>query len=215
MKLRHYGCDLGERDGPERAFREVKAGLAPGKVLLVNNSGFGSYGEFPEPELRRQLEMVDVNIRAVVALTGLFLPILRARGGAVVNVASTGAFQPTPYMATYGASKAFVLHWSLALERELAGTGVRVLASCPGPTATDFFRRAGFKERVVSPGLSQSSEQVAEATLRALAGRKSLCVCGWKNRFLVALASKLPKTWVAALSAVVLRRVRLAQLKQG
>ena len=92
------------------------------------------------------MEMLDVNIDAVVQLTAGMLPLMRVRGGAVVTVASTAAFQPTPYLAAYGASKAFVLHWSLALNEELRGTGVRALAVCPGPTATDFFHRAGLKQ---------------------------------------------------------------------
>jgi uncharacterized protein len=117
-------------------------------------------------------------------------------------------------MATYGATKAFVLHWGLALERELAGSGVQVLTSCPGPTATDFFLRAGFKQRVLSPALAQTPEQVVRETLSALARGRRLRVCGWKNRILAAVGSTLPKTWVTALSAAVLRRVRLAQLKQ-
>ena len=87
--------------------------------------------------------MIDLNVRAVVQLTGRLLPLLKARGGAIVNVASTAAFQPTPWMATYGATKAFVLNWSLALNQDLRGTGVRVLVVCPGTTETEFFKRAG------------------------------------------------------------------------
>ena len=213
IALKHVPCHLGEGGAVESAFGEVVRDLPSGRILLINNSGFGSYGPFPEPGLDSQLEMIDVNVRALVELTGHFLPLLRERGGAIINVASTAAFQPTPYMATYGAGKAFVLHWSLALERDLRETAVRVLALCPGPTATEFFRRAGFKERVVSPGLSQTPEEVAAAALRTLARGRRLCVPGWKNRLLVSLAGLLPKTWVSAAAAVILKRVRLAQLR--
>jgi uncharacterized protein len=213
IAYKHFPCHLGERGAIESVFREVVREMPPGRILLINNSGFGSYGPFPEPALEDQLEMIDVNVRALVELTGRFLPLLRERGGAVVNVASTAAFQPTPYMATYGSGKAFVLHWSLALERDLQGTGVRVLALCPGPTATDFFLRAGFKERVVSPGLSQTPDEVVIAALKALARGKRLCVPGWKNRVLTALSPHLPKPLAATLGAAILRRVRLAQLR--
>ncbi len=125
-----------------------------GRVLLVNNSGFGAYGHFPEPNLEHQLELIDVNIRGLVDLTARLLPLLQARGGAIINVASTAAFQPTPYMATYGASKAFVLHWSLALNAELRGSGVtRARRFVPGPTDRRIFlQRAGLQSSgAVSP----------------------------------------------------------------
>src|SRR5207244_895627 len=118
-----------------RTAGEVQACLAreapTGRILLINNSGFGTFGRFPEAELAKQLEMIDVNTRAVVHLTGLLLPLLQARGGAIITICSTMSFQPTPYAATYGATKAFALHWSLALNEELRGSGVRALAVCP------------------------------------------------------------------------------------
>ena len=187
--------------------------VAPtGRLLLINNSGFGAYGRFPAPNLGHQLEMLDVNIRGLVDLTGRMLPLLQARGGAIINVASTAAFQPTPYLATYGASKAFVLHWSLALNEELRGTGVRALAVCPGPTTTDFSRRAGLQSGSVSPALSMTCEQVVEASLRALAAGRSQVVTGWKNRVTAFVGSKLPKPLVARAAAKVLARYQAKQV---
>lgn len=215
LRLRHYPCDLAGPESRKGAFDALANDLPPGRILLVNNSGFGSYGVFPEPGLARQLEMIDVNVRAPVELTGRLLPLLRERGGAVVNVASTAAFQPTPFMATYGAGKAFLLHWSLALDRDLAPAGIPVLAVCPGPTATEFFRSAGFEERVVSPAFSQTPEAVVSASLKALARRRKLCVTGWKNRIAAALAARLPKTWAAAISGAVVRRLRVDSLGNG
>ncbi len=213
LKLRHMPCDLSDRAAVRRALDEVLAFLsetAPtGEIILINNSGFGAYGRFPEPSADHQLEMLDVNIDAVVQLTAGLLPLLRARGGAIVTVASTAAFQPTAYMAAYGASKAFVLHWSLALNEELRGTGVRALAVCPGPTATDFFRRAGLKQGSVPDALGQTSDQVVEESLRALADGRALVVTGWKNKLLTAFSSKLPKPLVARIAARVLARFRL------
>src|SRR5665213_1748297 len=143
LKLRHVPCDLSDSAQVEHALGEVKDFLtvdAPtGRMLLINNSGFGIYGKFPEPGTEQQLEMVDVNVRAVVQMTGALLPTIRARGGAILSVASTAEFQPPPYLGTYGATKAFLLNWSLALGEELRGTGVTTLAICPGPTSTEFF----------------------------------------------------------------------------
>ncbi len=190
--------------------REVPAG----RILLINNSGFGAYGHFPEPNLSHQLEMLDVNIRGLVQLTGLLLPLLRERGGAIVNVASTAAFQPTPYMAAYGASKAFVLHWSLALNEELRGSGVRALAVCPGPTATEFFRRAGLKQGSVADALSMSCEEVVDISLRALAAGRSQVVTGWKNKVGAFFGSKVPKPLAARVAAIVLARFRLKQVQR-
>lgn len=185
-----------------------------GRILLINNSGFGAYGHFPEPNLPHQLEMIDVNVRAVVHLTGLLLPLLKARGGAVVTIASTAAFQPTAYMATYGASKAFVLHWTLALNEELRGSGVHALAVCPGPTATQFFRRAGLQEGSVSGALSMSCEEVVTASFRALAAGRSQVVPGWKNKTYSFVSSMLPKPLSARVGAKVLARFRLKKVKR-
>jgi short-subunit dehydrogenase len=109
-----------------------------------------------------------------VHLTGGCCRCSSARGGAIINVASTAAFQPTPYMATYGATKAFVLHWSLALNEELRGTGVRALAVCPGPTATEFFeaRRPGVGLGLARPEHVQRGGR-AEKSLRALAAGRA------------------------------------------
>ncbi|NBY67443.1 MAG: SDR family NAD(P)-dependent oxidoreductase, partial [Betaproteobacteria bacterium] len=197
IKLRHFPCDLAQSDVVKKNAAEVEAFLeknAPeGRVLLLNNSGFGAYGHFPEPTIEHVTEMIDVNVRAVVELTGLLLPLMRRRGGAIVTVASTAAFQPTAYMAAYGASKAFVLHWSLALNEELRGTGLRALALCPGPTATDFFRRAGLQQGSVADSLSMTCHEVVTATLQAIAAERSLVVPGWKNKVSTFFVSKLSK----------------------
>lgn len=212
LNLRHIPCDLADRGGFPLVVDEVLAFLnnevPPGPILLVNNSGFGGYGHFPEPSAGHADAMIDVNVGAMVRLTAALLPVLRARGGAIVNVASTAAFQPTPYLATYGATKAFVLHWSLSLHEELRGSGVTALAVCPGPTATDFFRRAGFDGGKAAGGM-QSSDEVVRETLQALVAGRALVVTGWKNRMLTAVSSKLPKVLSARLARLVLARTRL------
>ncbi len=218
LNLRHFSCDLADRERIGPVISEVESWLRrdvpTGRILLINNSGFGTYGLFPEPNLQQSLEMLDVNIRALVEVTGRLLPLLRERGGAVMNIASTAAFQPTPYMAAYGASKAYVLHWTLALNEELRGTSVRAIAVCPGPTATEFFRRAGLQQGSVADHLSMTAEEVVSASFRALAAGRAQVVTGWKNKVGAFFSSKLPKPLIARMAAVVLARFRLNQVKR-
>jgi short-subunit dehydrogenase len=215
LKVRHFPCDLAQSDVLARIMPELEAALLANaqsaRILLLNNSGFGSYGIFPEPNLGHQLEMIDVNVRAVVDLTGRLLPLLRARGGAIVNIASTAAFQPTPWMATYGATKAFVLNWSLALQEDLRGTGIQVLAVCPGPTATEFFRRAGLAEGNGADFLSQPVDEVVLSALRALAAGRTQIVIGWKNKLGAIAGSIFPKPWVARIARRAIARYRLGR----
>jgi len=217
-RLNHFACDLSRPAEVARAAGEVEAFLRrvvpTGGVLLINNSGFGTLAAFPEPNLARQLEMIDLNVRAVVELTGLLLPLLRERGGAIVNVASTAAFQPTPSMAAYGATKAFVLHWSLALGVELRGSGVRTLAVCPGTTRTEFFRTAGLQEGNLADAFGMSCEAVVMAALRALAAGRSQVVTGWKNKLQTFASSPVPKPLAARVAGVVLAAYRQKQAKR-
>ena len=219
LKLRHVPTDLSSSAALGAAAAEVISFLhdaAPkGKLMLINNSGFGGYGRVNELGRNHQLEMIDVNVRAVVDLTARLLPELKARGGAVVNIASTAAFQPTAHLATYGATKAFLLHWSLALGEDLRGAGVRVLAVCPGPTATEFFKRAGLKKGAVSDRWGQTSDQVVLEALHALARGRNQVVCGWGNWALAALASRLPKPWAARIGAGLLARFRMSRVETG
>jgi len=216
LKARQVTVDLADEAALGRAAEEVlghvRVARAEGKVMLVNNSGFGGYGRVDELGRNHQLEMVDVNVRAVVDLTARLLPMLRERGGAVVNIASTAAFQPTAHMATYGATKAFFLHWSLALNEELRGSGVRALAVCPGPTATEFFRRAGLKQGAVSDRWGQTADQVVAEALRALARGRAQVVCGWGNWLLSTVASRLPKPLAARVGAALLAKFRASKV---
>ncbi|KAF0095749.1 MAG: short-chain dehydrogenase/reductase SDR [Puniceicoccaceae bacterium 5H] len=208
-KVTHIECDLQKPGAVQNVFPYlgswIDENLGDGKLLLINNSGFGSFGVFPAPDLEHQLGMIDVNVRAMVELTGRLQPYLERQGGAVLNVASTAAFQPTPYLATYAATKAFVLHWSLALHEEWKTRGVPVLALCPGPTESQFFRRAGFNQPP-NAVRGQTAEEVVEAAIRALGRQDSLVVTGWANRLLAMISSRLPKTWQAPVAAAAIRR---------
>jgi len=216
LKLRHVPCDLSNETQIVQAAEEVlhllRVEATQGKILLINNSGFGGYGRSEDQSLPHQTEMIDLNVRAVVDLTLRLLPEIKKRGGAVVNIASTAAFQPTAFMAVYGATKAFVLHWSLALGEELRGSGVQVLAVCPGPTATEFFHRAGMKKGAVSDQWGQTSAQVVDEALRALAGGRRQLVTGWLNWLMAAVSSRLPKPFAARVGAAVLAKFRMSKV---
>ncbi len=152
--------------------------------------------------------MIDVNVRALVQFTGLLLPDLLARGGVILNIASTVAFQPSPYAATYGASKAFVLNWTIALNEELRGTRVRALAVSPGTTATPFFATAGIGAKATASALTLSPDEVARQALRALASGRSHVVTGWGNKIYTWLGARLPKALAARLTARVMSKRR-------
>lgn len=151
---------------------------------LVNNAGLGSSGAFIELSPERELEIVQVNIAALVQLTRLFLPpMVQRRGGRVLNIASTAAFQPGPLMATYYASKAFVLSFSEAIAHELADTGVSVTAHCPGATATEFADAAQISDTKLFTTVPVSSAvEVAEHAYRAMMDGDRVAVHGALNK---------------------------------
>jgi short-subunit dehydrogenase len=163
---------------------------------LVNNAGYGQAGAFHESDLSAELGMIDLNDRALVELTHLFWPSMLAhRTGGVLNVASTAAFQPGPLMATYYASKAFVLSFSEALWEEARGTGVRVSCLCPGPTLSKFRDRAGTdKKKLSRASTPMTSASVAELGYRAWRDNKRVEVTGLRNRVLAAAVPFLPRS---------------------
>lgn len=177
--------DLGDREAPARIFREVeKRSIAV--EFLVNNAGFGSNGAFADLELGRELEMVQVNVVALLHLTRLLLPGMMARrSGRILNLGSTAGFLPGPFMADYYASKAFVNSFSQALWYELRGTGVTVTVSCPGATATEFAQVAGNdKSRLFASGTMGATE-VATHAYRAMMRGKRMAIPGLKNKLLL------------------------------
>lgn len=165
--------------------------------LLINNAGFGQYGAFAEQDRERQLKMIQLNILTLVDLTHQFIVGMRERrSGSIINIASTAAFQPLPYLSVYAATKAFVLSFSEALWAENRGYGVRVLAVCPGPTETSFFKEAEFPSSFANtPGLSFTSvEDVVRDALKALEKNHSNIVTGGLGNQLLVNASRfLPR----------------------
>ena len=188
-------ADLATDDG-RRPVETRLADTAAPVDLLVNNAGFGAYGEVADMDPDRLQQMVEVNVVAVTRLARAALPGMVGRGrGGIINVASTAAFQPNPHGAVYGATKAYVLSWSQALHEEVAGHGVRVLALCPGVTPTEYQQVAEVAVELPSVATT-SAEQVVRAGLAAFARRRAVEVPGLVNR-VTALASS---TGPAALS---------------
>jgi len=145
--------------------------------VLINNAGFGTHGEFHTLSADREHQEVMLNVAAVVQLTHLFLPdMLKRKDGIIVSVASTGAFQPVPYNAVYGATKAFVLSFSEALWAEYRKQGVRILALCPGSTDTNFFNARGSESSFAK---QRTTEGVMETALKAVQeGSHTLLMAG-------------------------------------
>ena len=188
--------DLTEPSARQTVFDTVRAkGITID--LLINNAGLGDYGAFGDRPLSKQMTEIELNIAAVVELTGLFLPLMQQRdSGAIVNVSSIAAFQPVPYMSVYAASKAFVLNFTEALWEENKDNNVNILVTCPGPTESKFYDRADFPEDAT--GLNSmtmaSAEKVVEETLQALEKSQSTAVVGgFANQIIANLPRLIPR----------------------
>ena len=177
--------------------------------LLINNAGFGVFQKFLETPLDRQIEEIDVNVRAVVLLTHALAPAMVAKkNGGVINLASSAGFQPVPGANVYAASKSFVLLFSEALAQELVGTGVRVLAVCPGPVATGFFAD---KKPDLTPNQMDDPKAIVAETLRAFDRGKRVVVPGKLSVRLTAFSSRLfPRSLVAQFGESVARKLNHA-----
>lgn len=171
--------------------------------LLINNAGFATYGRFAELSIATQREEIDLNVGALVELTWAFLPDVVERRGGIINVASTAAFQPVPYMAVYGATKAFVLSFSEALWAEYRGRGVRVFALCPGATDTPFFDRVGAEEAAL--GARARPESVVAEALSAYAAGRSHLITGASNYLLAQASRFLPRESAARVAERTMR----------
>jgi short-subunit dehydrogenase len=196
--------DLSKPTAVDEIFEEVTAASMHVDVL-VNNAGFPVFGPFVDTDLRVELEMLQVNVIALTALTKLFLRgMVERRAGRILNLASTAAFLPGPLMAVYYASKAYVLSFSQALSNELRGTGVTVTALSPGPTRTGFQKRGVMEDSRLVQGQIADAASVALAGYRGLMAGKTIVIPGFTNKLI---------PWVVRLSprGVVTRVVRRMQ----
>lgn len=193
--------DLADPAACRRLVDHVR-GLGLAVDFLVNNAGFGGTGGFADAPLERETRMIQVNVAALVELTGLVLPAMKARRrGRILNVGSTAGFQPGPFMATYYASKAFVNSFTEALACELEGSGVTATLSCPGATATEFAGHAGNAESLLFKlGAADSASVAREAYQAMMAGRR-LVIHGVTNKLGVQALRVSPRSLVLALAA--------------
>ncbi|HKS22132.1 MAG TPA: SDR family oxidoreductase [Thermoanaerobaculia bacterium] len=196
IKAHVIAADLAQPDAPRKLVDALPCAID----ILVNNAGFGITGPFVTTDLAKELEMIQVNVVALTALTKLLLPPMVARRrGRVLNVASTAAFQPGPLMAVYYATKAYVLSFSEAIADELRDSGVTVTALCPGPTSTGFADAAGMtKTRLFNLAKPMDSAAVAREGYKAMQRGRRVVVTGMKNKLLTQSIRVSPRRMVTA-----------------
>jgi short-subunit dehydrogenase len=172
---------------------------------LINNAGFGSMGDFCELDINKELEMIDLNISALVALTHSFLgPMRQRRRGTIINVSSSAGFQPVPFMSTYAATKAFVTSFSEAIAEENRPFGILVSVLCPGPTKTNFFAASNIDDPFTVKGM-QTAEEVVNAALKGVAAGKARVISGWVNHVSALLGTVVPDSLITRVVASKLR----------
>ena len=198
-------ADLSRPEAPAEIHRRL---ADEGAVIdwLVNNAGFGTRGRFDRAPLDREIEEINLNISSLVALTRLFIPaMVERRSGIVVNVASTAAFQPVPWMATYAATKAFVLSFSEAIAEELRGSGVTVTALCPGPTRTEFQQVAGVADSAFPSFAYMDAATVVREAIAAARSGKSVKINGMINTVMAESTRIAPRSLVRRIAGAMFR----------
>lgn len=195
--------DLSEASAGQKIFAAVQEkGLVVD--LLINNAGFGDYGVFSDRDLSKQLTMIQLNILVLTELTGLFLPGMQARNqGGIINISSIAGFQPLPYMSVYAATKAFVLNFTEALWAENKDRGVNILALCPGPTESEFFKVADFPDDFATKQsktmtMTPAAEVVRESLTALEKGQSTLVTGGLTNQLIVNIPRFVPRDFLAS-----------------
>lgn len=184
----------------------------PALDLLINNAGFGTGGPFASLPAERELEEIELNVVALARLTRAALPaMVERKQGGIINVASMAAFQATPFYATYGATKAFVLHFGEALYEELRGSGVNVLTLCPGFTRTEFQEVARVDTRGIPTILWMDASTVVDQALAALRAGSPVCVNGLLNQATTITIRAMPRSIVRRMSGLLGRSITPAK----
>ncbi|MFK5956170.1 MAG: SDR family oxidoreductase [Planctomycetota bacterium] len=197
--------DLGAHDAAQQLFTKTETS-AWNIDVLINNAGFGYYGNFLEQELDRVQAMLDLDISTVMGLTHLFGTAMKARGtGRILQVASVAAYQATPTYAAYAAAKAFVLHFGEALNHEWKGSGVSCTTLSPGITATDFLKVSGQKATFYQRLVMMQSPYVVKIGLRALFRGKPSIVPGIMNKITAWSIRTIPRTWATAIGQMLMK----------
>lgn len=200
-KFKFFDLDLTK----EESFKTLEESLSKSKVSvewLINASGYGKFGRYDEIDISQQLGMIDLNCKALTHLTLLTIPFM-CEGGRIVQISSIAAFQPIPYIAVYGASKAYVLSYSRALNRELKNRKISVTAVCPFWTKTAFFDRAtktNSSTQVVTKYVAMyDAEKVVKRAIRGALKRKEVVLYGFKSKAQVMLVKSIPHSWVMSI----------------
>jgi uncharacterized protein len=196
-RARVIALDLAAPGAAQRLLEAVTAQRLEVDVV-INNAGFGTHGPFDESAVKTLREQIDLNVSALMELTHVFLPMVERRQGGFIQIASTASFQPCPYMAVYGATKAFVLSFSEALWAEYRPRVVRVLALCPGATDTPFFQRAGESAAV---GKKARPEDVVRLGLAAFVAGRATVVPGAGNKVLTFVSRLFSREFTAKTAA--------------
>ncbi|MEX2564495.1 MAG: SDR family oxidoreductase [Cyclobacteriaceae bacterium] len=198
--------DLAVPDATKEVYEEVaKKNLSI--HYLINNAGFGDFGLFHESDWEKQAQMINLNIMALTQFTKLYLEdMIQQGGGKIMNVASTAAFQPGPLMAVYFATKAYVLHFSEAINNEVKDKGITVTALCPGPTESGFKAGAQMEESTLMKGKKlPSAKEVAEFGYRKMIQGKAVAIHGTKNFILSNSVRFTPRSLVVKISRNVIK----------
>ncbi len=201
IQAKPLALDLSAASAPQSLFDDLqREGIAVG--VLVNNAGYGAYGEFAQIPLEEELGQIQLNVATLTALTKLFLaPMLERRSGRIMNVASTAGFQAGPLMAVYYATKSYVILFSEALANELNGSGVTVTCLCPGATETEFANRAGnASSRLFKQFRPMSAKAVAHTGYRGLMKGKTLVIPGTLNWLTAQSGRFAPRKMVTSIS---------------
>lgn len=205
IKADYLALDLTEPNAEERCFKGTHR-LRVEVDVLINNAGFGSMGDFAKLDIERELQMIRLNIGALVGLTHRYLEPMRRRGkGTIINISSTAGFQPIPFMATYAATKTFVTAFSEAIAEENQPFGVEVIAVCPGSTETPFFETGKVGREFAAKGM-ETPEQVVDTALRAIGSGNVRVVSGWRNRLVTRAVAAVPNSLITRLIADKLRK---------
>lgn len=189
-KIRSIALDLMKSESIDE-YKKLLETEKPNIAVLVNGSGFGRFGEFCDIELKEQLDMIDLNSKALVAMTYLSLPYMK-EGGRIYHIDSLSSFQPVPYIGVYGATKAFVLSFSRALNVELKKKNIKVMAVCPGWVKTEFFDRAVTDNTITYYNKYYTADEVVTRALLDMKKGKDVSVCGFSTRMQVRLTKILP-----------------------
>jgi short-subunit dehydrogenase len=200
---RAVAIDLSKKDSAAKLLADIEAN---GETvdLLVNNAGFGLIGRFAELDANRLRQMIDLNVGALTDLCrGVTPGMIERKSGAILNLASTAAFQPGPKMAVYFATKAFVLSLSEALHEELKPHGIKVSCLCPGPTRTEFGDVAGFGGNGLFDRVAMNAAQVVETGLRGLESNQAVVVAGWMNKIGAASTRFAPRSVVRKIAGAI------------